>query len=80
MHALFSLSLFRTFLPKTFCLRILWASATLLMILVKDPPKILDHFQSPGGFFLSILFILIVLNARFSVADRVSTMELYVAF
>ena len=42
--------------------------------------KISDHFQSPGGFFLWILFVRIVLNACFSVAYRVPTMKLYTAF
>ena len=54
--------------------------ATLLKILVKDSLKSSDHFQSLGGFLLSISFVRIVLNARFSVVGKVLTMKLYVVF
>ena len=80
MQALFSLSLFGNFLPKTFRPRILQAFATLLKVLVKERLKISDHSQSPGGFLLSILFIRIVLNARFSVASKVPATKLYAMF
>ena len=55
-------------------------SATLPKILVKQPLKISDHFQSHGGFLLLILFVRIVLNARFLVVNKVATMESYAAF
>ena len=55
-------------------------SATLLKIFVKEPLKILDHFQSPSGFLLSILFVRIVLKERFSVASKVPVTELYTEF
>ena len=45
--------------------------------MAKEP---LDHFQSPGGFLLSISFVRIVLNARFSVTGKVPTTESYMAF
>ena len=47
---------------------------------MKELLKISDHFQSPGGFLLSILFVRIVLNLCFSVIGRVPTTELYAAF
>ena len=47
---------------------------------MKEPLKISDHFQSPGGFLLLILFVRIVLSARFSVVSRAPTTELYVVF
>ena len=65
---------------ETFRPRILLASTTLLKILVKETSKSSDHFQSLGGFLLSILFERIILNARFSGADKVPMTELYTAF
>ena len=47
---------------------------------MNEPLKILDHFQSPSGFLLSILFVRIILNACFSVANKAPTTELYAAF
>ena len=47
---------------------------------MKEPLKISDHFQSPSGFLLSISFLRIVLNARFSVAVKVPRTELYAVF
>ena len=80
MHALFSFSLFGNFLPKTFHPRILRAFATIRKISVKELLKISYHFQSLGGFLLSISFIRIVLNGNFSAIGKVPTTELYVAF
>ena len=65
---------------ETFHPRSLQTSVTLLNILVKESFKISDHFQSLGGFLLSILFVRIVLNVRLSVADKVPVTKLYTAF
>ena len=35
---------------------------------MKEPLKVSDHFQYPGGFLLLISFVRIILNSRFSVA------------
>ena len=64
---------------ENFCPRILQAFVTLPKTLVKQPLKILDHFQSPGGFLLSISFVMIFLNARFSIVDKVPATEQYMA-
>ena len=49
-------------------------------ILVKEPLKSLGHFQSSGGFILSISFVRIVLNACILVTGKVLVKELYAAF
>ena len=51
-----------------------------MKILVKEPLKSLDHFQSPGGFLLLISFVRIILNACFSVAGKVLVKDLYAVF
>ena len=47
---------------------------------MKELLKVLDHFQSPGGFFILLLFVRIVLNACFSAVGKVQTTKLYAAF
>ena len=75
MQALCSLSLFKNFSPKNPL-----SVCSPLKILVKEPLKSSDHSQSPAGFLLSILFVTIILNARFSIAGKVQATELYIAF
>ena len=48
--------------------------------MVKEPLKSSDHFQSPSGFLLSISFVRIVLDACFSIVDKVLMTELYATF
>ena len=52
----------------------------LLKILVKEPLKISDHFQSLGWFLFLFSFVRVVLDAHFSAAVKVPTIELYVVF
>ena len=47
---------------------------------MEESLKSLDHFQSPAEFLLSISFVRIILNARFSFAGKVPTTKLYATF
>ena len=54
--------------------------AILLKILVKEPLRISDHFQSPGWFPFFFFICEVVLDACFSAAVKVLTTELHVVF
>ena len=47
---------------------------------MKEPFRILDHFQSPGWFLFLFSFVRVVSDAYFSAVVKVPAMELYVVF